>query len=718
MPELRRTTWLLSLAVIVLSLVCCLARPAPLTAGTEITSDVVGSAGGQASSSSYAIHDTFGQGPIGPVATDTDIQLYDGFWSTLAVAAPDTEPPMQVVSFEAMALDREIFLEWTNPSDSDFAGTRIRFSDMGFPEKPDDGAPVWGAEGDFPGSPGSEGTYSHVSLTNGTRYYYTAFAYDLSRNYSEAVSDSGTPFDGVPPGGVTLQLPEPGDMSVTLRWTNPSEADFNHTLIRVSTDSFPQFPGDGGPVESPEGKFFNSPGSADSVVHTGLVNGTRYYYAFFAGDEVPNYSFPQTVSEIPQDVISPADVVMATAQAQADGSIEVRWRAADDDDIEGVLVRYSTITNPVLPTDGEPVPNETSGKFDMGPGESGSYMHTGLVHNLTYYYTVFTYDEVPNYSEGTWIGTTAQDQTPPGLSLSVFQNPYLTNYLDIYLVGGEALVDTSVYCAVNGDEIDMDLADGREYVWRADYDLHGTGTDSIYARARDVNLNLAEVTYKYSSTLVLLADGGVAGSVDGRLAVSIPPGALKADSYILIFEEACEASEVARRYRVSPPGLPLDGYAEISIGYDNGTAVPEHLAVARIEGETVTPVESYLDENDGRILAYVDRLGTYGLIWRADIHTPAYGKGSFSVLQNVPNPFAGSTSIIFEIPRTGTVRADVVTIDGRLVRDLCRGIMIPGRHDILWDGRDARGQRVASGVYFYRVRFDGKTITRKMVHLR
>jgi flagellar hook assembly protein FlgD len=88
------------------------------------------------------------------------------------------------------------------------------------------------------------------------------------------------------------------------------------------------------------------------------------------------------------------------------------------------------------------------------------------------------------------------------------------------------------------------------------------------------------------------------------------------------------------------------------------------------------------------------------------------------VLQNVPNPFAGSTVISYEIPRAGKVYADVITIDGRLVNRLASGLMIPGRHEIVWDGRDANGGKVASGVYFYRVEFDQKTITKKMVHLR
>jgi hypothetical protein len=60
----------------------------------------------------------------------------------------------------------------------------------------------------------------------------------------------------------------------------------------------------------------------------------------------------------------------------------------------------------------------------------------------------------------------------------------------------------------------------------------------------------------------------------------------------------------------------------------------------------------------------------------------------------------------------------VISIDGRLIAGLCDRLVLPGRHEIEWDGRDSGGHRVGCGVYFYRVTFDSKTVTRKMVHLR
>ena len=143
-------------ALILLFMIPFLARPAPTVADTEIQSDVVGAAGGQAQSTSYMIHDTFGQGPIGPMATGTTIALQDGFWSAVgAGGAPgDTMPPAPVADFEVMPLDMAVSLEWTNPSDIDFAGTLIRYSTVDFPASETDGAPVEnGSGGIFGGAP-------------------------------------------------------------------------------------------------------------------------------------------------------------------------------------------------------------------------------------------------------------------------------------------------------------------------------------------------------------------------------------------------------------------------------------------------------------------------------------------------------------------------------------------------------------------------------------
>ncbi len=85
--------------------------------------------------------------------------------------------------------------------------------------------------------------------------------------------------------------------------------------------------------------------------------------------------------------------------------------------------------------------------------------------------------------------------------------------------------------------------------------------------------------------------------------------------------------------------------------------------------------------------------------------------------QNSPNPFASATSIEFELPREADVKLRVYDAAGRRVRTLLEGSRPSGVHRVEWDGRDAAGRSVASGVYLYRLETPAGTETRKAVRL-
>ncbi len=724
MKRPKLATW--AFVVAMWCAVAFLPRPAPLLSATEIGADVVGAGGGDSESGSYAVTGTFGQGAVGETASSSSFNLRDGFWGVVASGIPipgDTIPPGKVIDFAVLPLDTAISLQWTNPGDSDFAGTLIRYSTTGFPSTPTDGEPVENGEnGMFYNTPGSSEAFTHTSLTNGTTYYYTAFAFDASMNFAEGVGDSATPFDGIAPSMLAFGTISVGDMTVTLRWTNPADGDFDHTVIRYSTSGYPSGPTDGAPVENGnDGHFPNEPASVDSFVHTGLTNGVTYYYSAFAADEVPNYSIPDTVSAIPQDTIPPAVVTILEIDPLPDGSVRLTWRNPSDSDFEGTLIRYSTTSYPTSVNAGDPVPNGNDGMFPNEPASSDTFIHSGLATGEIYYYAVFTYDEVPNYSPPVTGSVVSTDEVAPDLTLSVLQNPYITNHLDIYLVSSEALIDTSIYCALNDAELSLELVDGEQHVWKGDYDLYSTGTLNLYARARDMALNFSEESRPFSSTLILADIGGVAQSVDGRLEIAFSSGCMERDTYVLILdgERSSEGgTEMEASYSISPLALGLGDYAEMAISYDEALADPQHLAIAEVTADKTIPLESFVDTKARCLIAYISHLGTFGVVYSSDIETPVYGVGDFELLQNVPNPFATSTIISFITPRAGHVRAEVVTIDGRRVRRLCDRSFIPGRHTIKWDGTDDAGRRVAGGVYFYRITFESSSLTKKMVFLQ
>ena len=83
-----------------------------------------------------------------------------------------------------------------------------------------------------------------------------------------------------------------------------------------------------------------------------------------------------------------------------------------------------------------------------------------------------------------------------------------------------------------------------------------------------------------------------------------------------------------------------------------------------------------------------------------------------------PNPFNPRTAIHFELARSGQVRVEIFDARGQLVRVLLDELRPAGRHELDWDGIDARGRVVASGVYHVRLATGGVIDQAKLVLLK
>jgi hypothetical protein len=156
--------------------------------------------------------------------------------------------------------------------------------------------------------------------------------------------------------------------------------------------------------------------------------------------------------------------------------------------------------------------------------------------------------------------------------------------------------------------------------------------------------------------------------------------------------------------------------------------------VSRSEnGGDFTPLDGTALERDGLKFTYVDRSVEPG---RKYSYKVEYGIGAPSRLlfiseaistpampltlyQNQPNPFNPSTTISFYLPEETSVRLEIYDLAGRLVDRLIGGERRDaGSYREAWDGRDARGNPVSSGIYFYRLRAGKEMISKKMVLLR
>ncbi len=83
-----------------------------------------------------------------------------------------------------------------------------------------------------------------------------------------------------------------------------------------------------------------------------------------------------------------------------------------------------------------------------------------------------------------------------------------------------------------------------------------------------------------------------------------------------------------------------------------------------------------------------------------------------------PNPFNPSTTLRFEMASAGQADLSIYSIEGRKLRSLVDGRLDAGLHERVWDGRDATGRPMASGVYFAQFRRPGLSESKRLVLLK
>jgi hypothetical protein len=86
---------------------------------------------------------------------------------------------------------------------------------------------------------------------------------------------------------------------------------------------------------------------------------------------------------------------------------------------------------------------------------------------------------------------------------------------------------------------------------------------------------------------------------------------------------------------------------------------------------------------------------------------------AFDLGQNYPNPFNPSTRIAYSLPKASQVKLEIYNVLGQLTMTLVDGEKPAGNHEVVFDA-----SMCPSGIYFYRLTYEGGSFTRKMVFLK
>ena len=205
---------------------------------------------------------------------------------------------------------------------------------------------------------------------------------------------------------------------------------------------------------------------------------------------------------------------------------------------------------------------------------------------------------------------------------------------------------------------------------------------------------------------------------------------LKDMDYVLTNTSPPAGYTAQRLLRVTNPGLvpQADGaiYTEyqgvgqcVYVGFDL-SAVGSHRA-GYCSGATPTPAPDF------RPGYYYGRVELMRVILNNLFGLPPAGGGGgtsgvepkatyqWALSQNTPNPLGSGTEIRYEVARAAHVSIKVYNAMGQMVQVLKNERTEPGRYSLTWDGRNRSGERVSSGVYFYKMEAEQYSAVKKML---
>ncbi len=393
---------------------------------------------------------------------------------------------------------------------------------------------------------------------------------------------------------------------------------------------------------------------------TGLTPGATYYVRAYAQNSEgigygSQYSFQAGLPVITTDSVT--DITGTTASSG--GHIS----ADGGDAVSARGVCWATTINPTIADD------YTSDGADTGVFVSSA---TGLEVGTDYYLRAYATNTV-----GTAYG---ENQT-----FSTLNVMYITGNVGIdsaFLVTSDTAIDT-VWADTAGD-----------YSITVPYDWSGIVTP-------------VKTAYRFNPT--------------ERDYDSVETN-LEDEDYFAQFIFLTIAGSVRNTSGIAVKGVPLDGLPSQPITTEDGfysTMVPygwSGSATPKKTDYTFSPeiieFDSVItDQTNQDFTAYYLSLGVDG---ENDNQVPT----EFSLGQNWPNPFNPATTIRFGLPKSTYVTLRVYNILGGEVVTLIAKDLPAGNYQIDWNGADANGREVATGLYLYRLQADTYTETRKMLLLK
>ncbi len=146
------------------------------------------------------------------------------------------------------------------------------------------------------------------------------------------------------------------------------------------------------------------------------------------------------------------------------------------------------------------------------------------------------------------------------------------------------------------------------------------------------------------------------------------------------------AQDHAQVFGVGPYTVAASATKRVGFAMFGGTSLANAVAAARAAQR-----------------AWVQRLGNAINVVTTGVDQSAGLPEVFELSQNYPNPFNPATTIRYALPENSRVNLSIYNMLGQRIAELTNDVQAAGFYNVVWDGRNATGSQVATGVYFYRI---------------
>lgn len=181
----------------------------------------------------------------------------------------------------------------------------------------------------------------------------------------------------------------------------------------------------------------------------------------------------------------------------------------------------------------------------------------------------------------------------------------------------------------------------------------------------------------------------------------------------LYVDDVCKGAAVVSDSLTEIPGYILDGTnpnGEIEIR----AYYADKAAVDNIPAYLVWNPESGAYESKSLKLSSKN----YYYKLKLDSHDTGASAISEPAISIYPNPFNPSTTIKFSLDNPADIKLEIYNLKGQLVKCLAQGKVDKGWNIINWNGTDSHNRKVASGMYYSKLSYNGKSMTKKMVLMK